>query len=136
MNIEPPQVEQTPQNQPWWDALTDGQLLYQACACGNAWMPPRMHCPRCLGTDWRWARSAGGATLLSWVVFRTAYHAYFKDRLPYNVVAVQLDEGPRLISSVVGHPDGVGLRIGQRLKFAVQAEGNIHIPRFAIDSRA
>lgn len=136
MTIEPPAVERTPLNQPWWDALADGQLLYQACACGHAWLPPRLHCPRCLGSGWRWSATSGHAVLLSWVVFRSAYHPYYRDRLPYNVAAVELDEGPRLISSIVDHPDGAGLCIGQRLVLVIQAEGLVFIPRFAIDPRA
>lgn len=131
-----PAVEITPLNQPWWDALAQGRLLHQTCGCGHSWLPPRMHCPACLGTQWRWHVSGGGATLVSWVVYHTSYHEYFKDRLPYNVAVVELDEGPRLVSSVIGHPDGRGLVIGQRLKLVIQTEGSTPVARFQIDSSA
>ena len=33
---------------PYWDALREGHLVFQRCACGHAWLPPRRHCPACL----------------------------------------------------------------------------------------
>ena len=39
--------------------------------------------------------------MVSWVIYHHAYHEAFKDRLPYNVALVELDEGPRLITNIV-----------------------------------
>jgi len=35
------------------------------------------------------------------VVFHKAYRPEFKDRVPYNVAIVELDEGVRMLTSVV-----------------------------------
>jgi uncharacterized OB-fold protein len=119
-------------NGPYWDVLAKGVLCYQRCdTCGNAWLPPRGECPGCLGTEWQWQSAKGGAKLISWVVYHTAFHAAFKERLPYNVAVVELDEGPRLISNVVGITDHEALKIEQRLKLAVEKEGATSVPRFA-----
>ena len=119
-------------NGPYWDALSNGVLKYQRCdSCGHAWLPARRECPGCLGAAWQWQQAKGGAKLISWVVYHTAFHPAFKDRLPYNVAVVELDEGPRLISNVVGIEDHEALKIEQRLRLAVEKEGATSVPRFA-----
>ena len=118
-------------NTPYWESLKQGALTYQKCnACGHAWLPPRTECPHCLAADWRWEAAAGGARLISWVVYHIAYHPAFAKRLPYNVAVVELDEGPRLISNVVGVADPEKLVIDQRLRLAIEMEGATAVPRF------
>ncbi len=116
---------------PFWDALKDeGTLTFQRCkACGHAWLPARSDCPNCLGDQWAREPSKGLGTLVSWVVYRHAYHPAFESRLPYTVAVVQLDEGPRMISNVVG-ADAGSLRIDQRLRLAAEAEVDFTVPRF------
>ena len=124
----PPMTELT---QPFWDALKhDGALTFQRCmACGHGWLPARSDCPNCLGSQWSREASKGLGTLVSWVVYRHAYHPAFEARLPYTVAVVQLDEGPRMISNVVG-ADAASLRIDQRLRLAVEIEVDLTVPRF------
>lgn len=119
-------------SRPFWDALgRDGALTFQRCnACGHAWLPARADCPSCLADDWRREPAQGGATLVSWVVYRHGYHPAWERRLPYTVAAVRLDEGPRMISNVVG-ADASALRIDQRLRLVVEREGDLAVPRFA-----
>jgi uncharacterized OB-fold protein len=84
-------------------ALSAGRLEFQRCrACGRAWLPPREACPSCLGAGWDWVAAAGSGRLISWVVYHVAFDAGVADRLPYNVAIVELDEGPRLITNLVG----------------------------------
>jgi uncharacterized protein len=128
------QPEITPVNKPWWDGLADGVLLYQACSCGHKWLPPRAECPVCLGPQWRWQPASGRATLVSWTVFHVAYHEAFAQRLPYNVCVVELAEGPRLISNVLGSPDGSGLKIGMPLELSIQQQDDTAIARFTMAS--
>lgn len=125
-----PQPEITSVNKPWWDGLAAGKLTYQRCSCGHKWLPPRAECPACLKADPQWETASGNATLISWVVFRTAYHPAFANRLPYNVAVVELQEGPRLVSNIIDAPDGKGLSIGMKLQLALQNEGGTVIPRF------
>ncbi len=87
-------------------ALADERLIFQRCSvCANAWLPPRDECPRCLADQWSWEQASGRATVVSWVVYHTAYHPFFADKLPYTVAVVELQEGPRLISNLVGTAD-------------------------------
>ena len=118
-------------NTPYWEALAQGALRFQKCnACGHAWLPPRTECPHCLAAEWRWEKAGGGAKLISWVVYHIAYHPAFAKRLPYNVAVVELDEGPRLISNIIGIDDAEKLVIDQRLRLVIEPEGATAVPRF------
>ncbi len=55
----------------------------------------------------------GKATLVSWVVYHTAFNEAFKDKLPYTCAVVQLAEGPRMISNIVHGVDPQTLKIDQ-----------------------
>jgi uncharacterized OB-fold protein len=98
-----PVAEPTALGQAYQQALVDGRLIFQRCSvCRNAWLPPRDECPRCLADQWAWEEASGRATLVSWVTYHTAYHPFFADKLPYLVAVIELEEGPRLISNLVG----------------------------------
>ncbi len=127
-----PAPERNDTNAPYWDTLAQGQLSFQRCMhCGHAWLPPRSECPQCLADTPHWEQAAGGGRLVSWVVYHIAYDPAFKHRLPYNVAVVELDEGPRLISNVIGIDDVGALRIDQRLRLVIENEGSTAVPRFA-----
>jgi len=118
----------TPLTERWWQGLAQGHLLFQRCeVCAHAWLPARSECPECLGDAWRWEEASGAGRLVSWCVYHTAYHEWFRDKLPYNVAVVELEEGPRLISSVL--PPGPS-RIDQSLYLEIQEEAGISLPRF------
>lgn len=117
-------------SRPFWDSLKQGILTFQRCSsCGYAWLPARSECPLCLGDAWQREPSKGDATLVSWVVYHEAYHPAFAQRLPYTVAVIQLEEGPRMISNIVG-ADPRQLRIDQSLRLEVQHEGDLAVPRF------
>ena len=129
--IDFPLPERDEVNAPYWDALADGRHVFQRCpACGNAWLPPRRECPRCLRDGAVWETASGAARLISWVVYHTAFHPAFKARLPYAVAVVELAEGPRLISNIAGTDDLEALAVGQPLRLVIEREGDVAIPRF------
>lgn len=106
-------------NEPYWAGLREGRLRFQACTCGHTWLPARKLCPACLSDAGDWQDAQGTGVIKSWVVYHVAYHPDFKDRLPYNVAIVKLDEGPQLIANIAAlHAQ---LRIGARVRFRVQA---------------
>jgi len=116
---------------PYWAALVDGRHIFQRCiVCNNAWLPPRRECPRCLNDAWSWETAAGAARLISWVVYHTAFHPAFKERLPYTVAIVELNEGPRLISNIVGADDPELLRSDQPLSLVIETEHGVAVPRY------
>lgn len=129
-DVQAPGPEITELNRPYWDALKSGRLTYQCCnGCAHAWLPARAECPGCLGTDWAWKQATGRARLISWVVYHIAYHASFAKRLPYTVAVVELQEGPRLFSNIVG-ADPSTLTIDMPLQMRIEDEGELAVARF------
>lgn len=86
---------------PFWDGAARGELLIQQCpSCWNRWHPPGPSCPRCGRLDPEWVPASGRAELYSLVVVRRAAHPLVESWLPYNVALVELEEGPRLVTTV------------------------------------
>lgn len=126
-----PLPEVTPLTEPYWTGLAEGELRHQRCRdCGNAWLPAREECPRCLSDAVGWEASSGRGTLVSWVVYHQASHPAFADRVPYTVAIVALDEGPRLITNVVDPVED--LRIDAPVALRVERESGVALPRFAL----
>jgi uncharacterized OB-fold protein len=129
-------VEVTPLTAPFWEGLRDGVLRFQRCrACAIPRLPPSSECPVCLAAESEWEGAAGGGRLVSWVVFRRAFHPSFAERIPYEVAVVELDEGPRLITNLVGLR-GVEPCIDQRVQLRIEREGDLWVPRFALAAPA
>lgn len=123
-----PKPEITELNRPYWDALRLGHLVVQRCACGHVWLPARRECPSCLQPGATWQRVSGRGRLHSWVVYHTAYHPAFANRLPYAVALVELDEGPRLLAGVID--EAAQLRADARVELQVRWEGELALPAF------
>lgn len=130
ITVQAPGPEVTDLNRPYWDGLKDGRHQYQCCkACGHRWLPARNECPNCLGDDWSWQTAGGRARLVSWVVYRIAYHPSFAQRLPYTVAVVELEEGPRMFSNIVG-AEHASLRVDMPLRMVIEDEGGTAVARF------
>ncbi len=93
------------ESKPYWDGLREHRLLMQRCnACLQYWFPPSTQCPNCLSTDFTWMPMSGRGKVFSYVVYHRVYHPGFADEVPYTVALVELEEGPRMISNVIGIP--------------------------------
>lgn len=108
-----------PVTAPFWEGCARGELRIQTCAdCGARWLPASVVCPRCWGEALRWTPAAGEGTIVTYAVYRRAYHEAFRPRLPYVVAVVELAEGPRLVSTIVGvPPEEVRIGLAVRVEF-------------------
>jgi len=127
--MDMPTPEVTGLTKPYWDGLKDGRLLIQRCRCGHAQLPARRECTACLGDELRWEASSGQGKVVSYVVYHTAHHEAFRDRLPYNVAIVALTEGPRLITNIIASIEA--LRCDMPVALAIEREGDFALARFA-----
>lgn len=120
-------------NRPFWEAARSGRIELQHCGdCGHVRYPVAHVCPRCLGEASEWRAVSGLGTVFSTIVFHQVYHPGFAGDVPYNVSLVQLDEGPRMFSNVVGVPPS-SVKVGDRVRArfdAVTAE--VTLPRFEV----
>jgi uncharacterized OB-fold protein len=118
-------------NRPFWNAAREGKLVLQACGdCGHVRYPINHVCPVCLSEAFDWKPMSGKGTVYSSIVFHQVYHPEFAANVPYNVSLVQLDEGPRMISNVVGVPPSE-VRVGDPVQVSFdQVTDEVAIPRF------
>lgn len=99
-----------------WQGMEQGELRLQCCdACGQFRYPAASHCAHCLDDRATWKAAAGKGVVLSWVVFHRQYFDDFPP--PYNCIAVRLDEGPILITTLKGRIPS-GNWIGHRVSLA------------------
>ena len=90
-------------NAPFWKYCRQAELRMQKCGnCGHVRFPASVVCPRCHSMEAQWVKLSGRGRVWSFVVYRQAYHPAFKDDIPYSVAIIELDEGPRMESNVVG----------------------------------
>jgi hypothetical protein len=109
-----------PESQPFWDAAKEGRLVIQRCAaCGAAQHYPRPFCASCWSDQVRWEEASGRGTLYTYSTVYVNDLPPFGDRLPYVAAAVDLEEGPRLMTNIVG-VDPSELRVGMAVQVDFQ----------------
>ena len=98
-----PLPEASIETEPFWAAVQERRLIMPTCnACAAVTFPPTVACPQCSSRDFTWTEMSGRGKVYSFTVYHRVYHPAFKDKVPYVVAVVELDEGPRIISNVVG----------------------------------
>ncbi|BBX94207.1 MULTISPECIES: Zn-ribbon domain-containing OB-fold protein [Mycolicibacterium] len=101
-----------PASAPYWEAARQGRLLIAECAaCGAVHHYPRPFCPWCWSEDVHPVQAAGTGTLYTYSTVFVNDLAPFKEQLPYVAALVELDEGPRLMTTIEG-VDSQKLRVG------------------------
>ena len=125
---EPPESEAAA---PFWDATRARQLVVQWCTdCDRAVYYPRHVCPGCLGGSLEWRPSVGTGTVYAVTVEHRPQDPRLSDRAPYAVALVDVDDGWRTMTNVVG-VDPAQLKVGCRVRVAWEklSDGR-HLPVF------
>lgn len=88
---------------PYWEGAKRHEFCLQRCqACGAFRLPPAPLCPECTALGGVWTKVSGRGKVYSFVIFHRAYHKAFEKDLPYAVAVIELAEGSRLLSNIVG----------------------------------
>lgn len=104
--IEKPLPRPSEDSAPFWEAAFKGELRMQRCGdCGHVRFPPSLLCARCLSERAEWVKLSGRGTVFSWIVVHQSQHPAFNPDVPYNVSIIELEEGPRLHTNIVGCPN-------------------------------
>ncbi len=123
-----------PDTQQFWDNVKDGKLTYQTCDdCHEVVFYPRSHCTQCGSGNLTWNESKGEGSVYTYSVVRQNRLPGFVEIGAYSVAYIDLDEGFRMFSTVVGVDDPTTqIQIGQRVRveFEQQDEGDYPIPVF------
>jgi uncharacterized OB-fold protein len=116
----------------YWESCARGQLSIQQCVqCKTFRHLPTPTCPKCRSFEFQYTPVSGRGTIFSYTIAHHPVHDALKDRGPYNVILVNLDDAPvRLVSNLVGVPnEQVKIGMPVEVVFEEQAPGVV-IPRF------
>jgi uncharacterized protein len=119
----------THDNEFFWKGVREGKLLIQRCSgCGKLRHPPAPVCPACRSFEWNTVQAGGGGTVYSFVLHRYPVIPPFES--PHPVALIELDEGTRLVSDLVGvSPDDI--HIGMRVRVEFNAvDPDLILPQF------
>lgn len=108
-----------------------GELRFQRCSdCGTFRHVPREMCAECNSMSWEWVPSSGRGTVFTWTVVQRALHPAFVNATPIAPVIVEMEEGVRLLSTVVDCPPEE-LAIGMPVEVVFEAvTDDVTLPRF------
>ncbi len=88
---------------PFWDFCKKHELRMQKCArCGHIRYPPSITCPKCHSMEAEWVRLSGKGKVFSFAIYHHVSDKAFAEDVPYAVASIELEEGPRMISNIVG----------------------------------
>lgn len=89
----------------FWQATRQRQLLLPRCtACRELYFPPEASCLHCGAPEPEWVPASGRATLYTWTLCQPPLLPYFAEHAPWPVVAVELEEGVRMVAQIVDLP--------------------------------
>ena len=89
-----------------------------------------MGCSRCIEESLTWVEVSGKGTVYSFSVVHRPQSPAFD--APYVLAIVELQEGPRLLTTLVGLADGE-LAIGLHVKVAFEDVGDLALYPFTAD---
>ena len=116
---------------PFFDAAPDNRLMIQRCTnCGTFAWPYRDICQECLVDDLEWVEASGRGTVHSFGVMHRVYHPAFAGDVPYNLAVVELEEGPRVNTNLVGI-ENEAIEVGMDVEIAfTEVEEGALLPLF------
>ncbi|MCC7366190.1 MAG: OB-fold domain-containing protein [Dehalococcoidia bacterium] len=128
--IEKPIPEADDASKPFYEGGMAGRLMMMKCSsCGTWRLPSRSHCDECLSDQYTWEQASGRGVIRTFGVMHQKYHPGFFPELPYNVTIVELEEGPRVVTNIVGAPNSE-LRVGLPVVVQFEKHADSAIPKF------
>jgi uncharacterized protein len=116
--------------QAYWDAAKENRLVIQQCRdCGKLQFYPRGVCSHCLSSGLDWIEASGRGTVYSFTIAHRAPHPGFGNETPFVIAIVELAEGVRMMTNIVGC-DPKTMRIDMPVKVVFDASGDVTLPKF------
>jgi uncharacterized OB-fold protein len=132
----PNDIEYKPQpmdndSRAYWEGSGRHELVLQRCkACGTVQHRPRALCVSCLSSEIEHFAASGKGSVHTYTVTHQNQAPAFRQALPYVLAYVELEEGPRILSNIVGcDPDSIAIGMPVQVEF-VDVEGDLAVPRF------
>lgn len=119
-------------SQEFWDGMQQEKLLLQECGdCGALDFMPRHMCPVCWSPNRKWREASGAGTVHSFSIVRRASSPAFAPRTPYVVALVDLAEGPRMPTALIGD-DALSVAIGDPVTMTFEERGDQKLAVFQL----
>jgi len=112
-------------------ALGQGFLALQSCsACGRRRFPVAPICPYCRSPRFEWVAHSGHGTVHTWVRYHRGFVPDFAGLIPYTVLSVELNDGPRVVGRLVS---AGGIVTGSSVRGVSERwPGGRHVLAFAV----
>jgi uncharacterized OB-fold protein len=120
----------TPETRHFWDGTKINELRLQRCGdCAHVYFPPRPFCPACASRKVGVFKASGKARLYSYVIHHRPVPGFTP---PYSIAVVELEEGPRMMTNIVGCPQTPeALELDMKLEVTFEKlDDNITLPLF------
>ncbi len=128
-----PLPEVTPLTKPFWEASKRGELLLQRCKnCSTYIWYPRHICINCGSRELEWVKASGRGKVYSYTIVRQVIgnSPEFSKEIPFVVAEIELDEGVRICSNIVGvKPEDVSIGMPVEVFFE-ECTPEISLPKF------
>lgn len=131
MPFSKPLPSPTDLSRPFWDGARAHKLMLQRCRdCRVYRFTPQILCRECHSEDYDWEEVSGRGTVWSWSTIYRPQSPAFSEDVPYIEAIVELEEGPKMLTNVVGvSPDEI--YIGQPVEVHFEdATDEISLPKF------
>jgi len=138
-DFEHPKPAASWESRAFWEGCGRHELVLQRCRdCGSVQHRPRGVCASCLSGGLSHFVASGRGRVYTFTVTHQNGVPPFRDAVPYVLAYVELEEGPRLMTNIVGCEPGA-VRIGQDVVVDFQdvdardlgdAGGAFAVPRF------
>jgi len=115
----------------FWEATKNNKLLIQRCGdCGAHQFFPQSYCRNCLGENVDWIEASGKGKVYTFTIVNRPPTVRFQEDVPYVVALIELEEGVRMMSNVVGiDPDDVRVDMPVEVVFD-EITSTISLPKF------
>lgn len=128
MTLPVPDVDDV--NRLYFEGTALGELRVRHCKrCDALFRFAHAWCPKCWSHDLDYRVSEGHATVETFTVVHQAPYPSFEDKIPYVIALVELPEGVRMMTNIVGCPVE-DVHIGMCVKVTFEPRGPVAIPMF------
>lgn len=122
----------TPETAPFWEGTLAGELRLQRCLdCRHVYFYPRPFCPKCHSRSVEWFKASGRGRLHTYQIVHRAAMGFEQDA-PYVLAVVELEEGPRMMTNIVGvdpKPENLPLDMPVEVTFD-RVTDKVALPKF------
>lgn len=122
----------TPETRPYWEGLKKRHLMLPNCSRCGPFFYPRPYCPKCHRPATGWVKASGRGRLHSFQIAYQSFQSAFKIKPPYVLAMIELEEGPRLMSNLIGiAPDPSVIQCDMPVEIVYEDLGNdVVLPLF------